>query len=1141
MRRESIIIGLGILIILLALAGTGSAHSVYGNIGATCSFCHIGFPTPLTANGIFFKDNHKFDGLTEPLTSAASCTNCHTNLTTVFLPLTSNGSFYNSTHRYNDTTLASARLGPPACYNCHVDVNGSNFAFLSGPPTYLRSETCQNCHKLKYDDWQGTMHRVMLTKNSTAQAMGLPTPMGLSWENMSYVIVGKPELRYLNESGYLFKRYFAENKTFADYGPSQYTCGRCHTTGYNASGGNQSGLPGIVGTWAEPGIACERCHGPGGNGHQVEANVSEQVCLQCHNGSTRQGTFMSSAHSPPLEVPTSCLRCHSPFDYAENRTVTSITAINVVCANCHNSHNTSDDQYKQLFSPSGFDNTTYADVKDAKNSFFNSTATRALRTAGEKVKDIYDILMTPALITSGIDASYPGPISVTGPISEVLCSQCHYNHGLGVVGGVNLTHSRKFGPLEGIKNATCVDCHMATSQKSHSFNVKDELNFPSRTCSRGTECHVTSGQNLNQSLHSVVPEVREWRSSRHNDTAFVLEGSPENTSRCAQCHSPINWDPLNASETIAPENFKGVTCAICHNIHDMGDWLTKTEQMFGKALPFAWYKRDAYNRTSFFRANYTIEANTTELCTNCHHNRPDTSVPGLGGRGPHGFVVPHISPQKEMFLGSIKQSSATFNFECATCHMYSKTIDPTNLTEKVLPDSQKVAGHSFRVNETGLQSDGSWNNLTCSVCHAAGSPLGTIGDKIKSVQADIQTKWNATNDTVENAYAIVNASTKDTTQSMNKLAVAFFGLYQVKNDGSWGVHDPQKANNLLNDSARLANEALSALSGITLSITGFAPPSPATNNAGESRIFNITTNQTVNVTWYINGTIVQDTNKSVTEASYTNASAALGTWNVTAAASNENGTVMEMWDWIVTALPPPAKFNISGFKVNDTNGDNIWDSGEMGIENWNIKLLNATTGTQIASTPTDASGFYEFMNLAPGVYNATEEMKAGFTPSGATFRVITIENMDVTDVNFLNHVTVTPTPTPTITPTPTPTPTPTAGSISGFKINDLNGNGRWDADEAGLAGWNIRLIGIVPGTAGINKETTTDDLGFYSFENLPAGMYLVVETLKGGYVPSGSPVLVVNLENGMNSMNNNFTNRPISSLIPFFPATGGGG
>jgi protocatechuate 3,4-dioxygenase beta subunit len=219
-----------------------------------------------------------------------------------------------------------------------------------------------------------------------------------------------------------------------------------------------------------------------------------------------------------------------------------------------------------------------------------------------------------------------------------------------------------------------------------------------------------------------------------------------------------------------------------------------------------------------------------------------------------------------------------------------------------------------------------------------------------------------------------------------------------------------------------------------------------------------------------------------------------------------------------TPTPPPqGTFTISGFKVNDTNGNNMWDSGEMGIENWNIRLLNATTGTQIASTSTNASGFYEFMNLAPGVYNVTEEINAGFTPSGATFKVVTIENMDITDVDFLNHVTV---------------PPAVKNIISGFKINDLNGNGKQDAGEEGLPGWNIKLIGIVPETVGINKETTTGDNGFYSFEDLPAGMYLLVETLKGDYVPSGPPVLVVNLENGKNSMNNNFMNRPISSLIP---------
>lgn len=1032
MRREPIIIGLGVLIILLALTGTGSSRSVYGG---NCQFCHVTFTQPvnLTPVGSFFKEIHRFDGTAVP-TTADSCTECHVAPPTTDLNLTSTGQNYSSSHRYNDTTLASARLGPPACYNCHVDVNGSNFTLLTGSPTYLKSNTCENCHKEKYDNWTGTMHRVMLTNSTNAQTMNLPLPSGFGWENISFMIVGKSEMRYLNDSGYLFEEYDAVNQTFAPLNSSQYTCGRCHTTGYSPSG-NQSNLSGIVGTWSEPGIACERCHGPGGNGHQVEANVSEQVCLQCHNGSTRQGTFLSSAHSPPLEAPTECLRCHSPFDYAKNRTVTPETAINVVCASCHNPHNTSDDQYRELLSPGGFNATMMADVKDAKNSLFNSSASR------EAGRDIYDTLRTPALIYDR-DASYPGPINVTGPISEVLCSNCHYNHGLAHVGDVNLTHARKNYPGLGLQPATCIDCHMADGQKNHSFNVKDENNFPSATCSRGTECHVTSDQNLNHSRFSVVPEVREWRSSGHNNTAFVLEGAPENTSRCAQCHSPINWNPMNASETIAPEDFKGVTCAICHNIHDMGDWLTKTEQIFGVEKPYAWYTRDAYNRTSFFRANYSIEANTTELCTNCHHNRPDTSTPGWTGRGPHGAVVPHISPQKDMFLGSFKDSN--LKFECATCHMYSKTIDPTNLTEPVLPDNQKIAGHSFRVNATGLQSDGSWNNQSCSSCHVNGSSPGTVGEKINNVQADIQNKWNDTNTTVENAWNTYNASTGEKNLSGTKLAEAFFKLYMVKNDGSWGVHNPQKAIDLLNDSARLADEANASL------------------GQNETRV----------------------------------------------------------------------TFNISGFKVNDTNGNNVWDSGEMGIENWNINLLNHTTSTQIANTSTNASGFYQFTNLTPGIYNVTEETKPGFTPTGAVFKVVTIENMDIMDVDFLNKVTVTPTPTatPTVTatPTPTPTPTPTAGSISGFKVNDLNGNGRWDKDEAGLADWNIRLIGTGVETVGINKETTTDDRGFYSFENLTAGRYIIIETLKVGFVPTSAPVKTVTVAEGKNSANNNFTNRPIS-------------
>ncbi|VVB89443.1 SdrD B-like domain protein [uncultured archaeon] len=102
-------------------------------------------------------------------------------------------------------------------------------------------------------------------------------------------------------------------------------------------------------------------------------------------------------------------------------------------------------------------------------------------------------------------------------------------------------------------------------------------------------------------------------------------------------------------------------------------------------------------------------------------------------------------------------------------------------------------------------------------------------------------------------------------------------------------------------------------------------------------------------------------------------------------------------------------FNISGFKINDTNGNGVWDSGEMGIENWNINLLNATTGTQMANTSTDAQGFYQFMNLTPGSYNVTEEIKPGFTPTNATSRMITVENMDAMNVNFTNQPVAPPT------------------------------------------------------------------------------------------------------------------------------------
>jgi PKD repeat protein len=81
-------------------------------------------------------------------------------------------------------------------------------------------------------------------------------------------------------------------------------------------------------------------------------------------------------------------------------------------------------------------------------------------------------------------------------------------------------------------------------------------------------------------------------------------------------------------------------------------------------------------------------------------------------------------------------------------------------------------------------------------------------------------------------------------------------------------------------------------------ILSFYPLSPMIDAAGATRTFNITINQIVNVSWQINGTEVQ-TNESVTAAAYTNTSAANGTWNVSVAVSNPNGTAIQTWIWKV--------------------------------------------------------------------------------------------------------------------------------------------------------------------------------------------------------------------------------------------------
>jgi|GEM_PF-1658442 len=85
-------------------------------------------------------------------------------------------------------------------------------------------------------------------------------------------------------------------------------------------------------------------------------------------------------------------------------------------------------------------------------------------------------------------------------------------------------------------------------------------------------------------------------------------------------------------------------------------------------------------------------------------------------------------------------------------------------------------------------------------------------------------------------------------------------------------------------------------------IISTAPPSPVHDYADAARTFTVTVDQAANITWLLNGTVVQymASVPAFTSCSYTSSSAITGYWNLTAIASNANGSVSYTWWWTVT-------------------------------------------------------------------------------------------------------------------------------------------------------------------------------------------------------------------------------------------------
>jgi uncharacterized delta-60 repeat protein len=191
----------------------------------------------------------------------------------------------------------------------------------------------------------------------------------------------------------------------------------------------------------------------------------------------------------------------------------------------------------------------------------------------------------------------------------------------------------------------------------------------------------------------------------------------------------------------------------------------------------------------------------------------------------------------------------------------------------------------------------------------------------------------------------------------------------------------------------------------------------------------------------------------------------------------------------VTQLQGNPTGTISGVIYNDANGNGKLDTNEAPIAGLPVYIDTTNTGafkTGDPQTTTNSAGVYTFAGLAAGTYIVRQILPSGDKQTFPTN-------------NFGNHVTLTARQVVTNANFGDQHTAPILGSITGTVFNNINGNGKIDSGELGIA--NVTVY-IDTTNAGLFKtgdpQTTTNSSGLYSFTGLAAGTYIVRQILPTG-------------------------------------------
>jgi hypothetical protein len=403
------------------------------------------------------------------------------------------------------------------------------------------------------------------------------------------------------------------------------------------------------------------------------------------------------------------------------------------------------------------------------------------------------------------------------------CLPCH-TVGYGLPTGFNFTNQGGiFSYATNLAGVQCENCHGPAA--NHAAATDDPTAVPrvelAATVCGG--CHTGAMQ----------PTYEEWNTSGHAavvpDALQVMNSSANNISSCGRCHSgSVRLALIKGQNPLALTNDLNVaiTCVVCHDPHSTNANPVQLRNPLFSTNYFSLATTDVF--TNKYAANTNIN-----LCGQCHNAR--------GAAWTDTARAPHRSPQYNFLLGSIGEllgGSATFNpgthagLPSSAMNSLSGTFYLTNQCTAchLQNDSSGKHDHSFTVTSDDV----------CLNCHETDPEFLEQYFLTPSISNSVVTlitalnRWSATkappalqtNGVVAweyttpggltwhtNSSGAVTSWTLDqpanftgpnaagqallTTNFPNILKVRF-NLYLVLSDGSYGVHNPALALNLLN-------------------------------------------------------------------------------------------------------------------------------------------------------------------------------------------------------------------------------------------------------------------------------------------------------------------------------------------------------